>query len=363
MSVQVSYKKQFIFFIMLLLTLLVVAEISIRVFEYSEDQCANWNAESQVFENLDPQIPKQICLDLHSKSEKYDVIRLEPPDQHFPTLNINSYGFRGPEISKEKPNDLYRIFVVGGSTAFGYGATSDETTIPGFLQKNFDEYGLDFHVEVINAGTEAAYSTEEAYYIKNILLQFKPNLIITYSGWNDASDVSVRENINTSVVFFDIRQLLFYRTPFFIYERIIGYPDREVTFSNLNEDFIPNRVNLWKNNWLDICKLSKEKDFKMVIAVQPILGTGDKIFSSHESSVLANQPIESNIVITGLNEFAKVLNELESECYATADLRNVFDGISEPVYYDIGHMSDFGNKIVAQKLFELILPIVVEDNK
>ena len=95
MSVQVSYKKQFPFFLILFVMLLVIVEVSIRTFEYSQDSCADWSKESQVFRNNDPQIPKQICLDLHSKSEKYDVIRLESPNQHFPTLNINSDGFRG----------------------------------------------------------------------------------------------------------------------------------------------------------------------------------------------------------------------------------------------------------------------------
>ena len=358
MSVQISYKKQFVFFFMLLIVLLVVVEIPIRIFEYIEDPCIDWRKESQVFENYDPKITKQVCLDLHAKPERYDVIRLEPPNHHSPTLNINSEGFRGPEIFKDKPNGVYRIFVIGGSTTFGVGATSDETTISGFLQKNFDEYNLNFRVEVINAGIEAAYSSTEAYYIKNTLLEFEPDLIIVYGGWNDSSDVSIVERINTTD--FDIRQLLFYRTPWFIYERIIGYPDREEVFSNQNEDFFPKRVDVWKNNWLDICKLSKESKFKTIVTVQPIVGTGNKILTSYESSLIQNQPIEHNFGITGLNEFVKVLNELERECYATADLRSVFDGISEPIYFDLGHMSDFGNKLVAQKLFELSLPIVLE---
>ena len=41
-----------------------------------------------------------------------------------------------------------------------------------------------------------------------------------------------------------------------------------------------------------------------------------------------------------------------------ADLRNVFDGIEGPLFYDHVHVSDRGNKIVAEKLFELTKPIV-----
>ena len=363
MSIQVSYKKQFTLFLMLLVVLLVVVEISIRTFDYTYDDlwCTNWNKESQVFGN--DQIRKQICVDSLSKLEKYDVIRLDSPNQHFPTLNINSEGFRGPEISKEKPNDVYRIFVIGGSTTFGMGATSDETTIPGFLQEFYDKYDLNFRVEVINAGVVAAYSTVEAYYIKNTILKFEPDLIIAYVGVNDAGDVSVKEEIDTNVVSsFDIRQILFYRTPFFLYEHMGLYPEVEDLYSNLDANFISKRTDLWKNNWLDVCKFGKVNKFKTIVIVQPMLGTSDRVVSSHEQLLLSNQNQKQiNVMTEGLNGFAKSLNELDKECTTTGDFRNVFDGINAPIYYDNIHMSDFGNKIIAQNLFDLSLPILFQE--
>ena len=45
----------------------------------------------------------------------------------------------------------------------------------------------------------------------------------------------------------------------------------------------------------------------------------------------------------------------------SADLRNTFDNMNTPIYHDGGHMSDFGNKIIAEKIYEKILPIVIED--
>ena len=78
------------------------------------------------------------------------------PDQYFSTININSHGFRGSEFNLEKPDDVYRIFVVGGSSIFGSGATSDEKTIPGFLQNEFNEIKLSKRIQVINAGIGSA---------------------------------------------------------------------------------------------------------------------------------------------------------------------------------------------------------------
>jgi len=52
------------------------------------------------------------------------------------------------------------------------------------------------------------------------------------------------------------------------------------------------------------------------------------------------------------------LKELDKTCTKTADLRDTFENIPQTVYFDKAHMTDFGNEIIAQKLFELSLPII-----
>jgi hypothetical protein len=42
-------------------------------------------------------------------------------------------------------------------------------------------------------------------------------------------------------------------------------------------------------------------------------------------------------------------------------LRNVFDSFSETIFYDSGHVGDFGNEIIAEKIYEKIIPIVIKD--
>ena len=76
-------------------------------------------------ENIFDQNPKQATI---------DVLRNFFGNSETDTISINSLGFRGDEFSKIKPDRTYRIFMVGSSPMFGYGATSDETTIPGFMQ-------------------------------------------------------------------------------------------------------------------------------------------------------------------------------------------------------------------------------------
>ena len=92
-------------------------------------------------------VVQNIC-DLHKSSEYTELVPFVK------NSNLNSLGFRGTEFSEIKPSDTYRIFMVGGSTMFGSGESSDETTIPGILQKIFDSDSSVQKIEVINAGMQ-----------------------------------------------------------------------------------------------------------------------------------------------------------------------------------------------------------------
>jgi len=46
-----------------------------------------------------------------------------------------------------------------------------------------------------------------------------------------------------------------------------------------------------------------------------------------------------------------------------ADLRNVFDNVEEPLFYDHVHVNDQGNEMTADEIFELTLPAVLEEIK
>jgi len=183
MSVRVSYKKQFILGVIFFLVIIVTVEVAARSYEYFVPQCKP--LEKDVFKNVDYFLVKWICRDSRALQFSNPYIKLNEPNQYLTTININSYGFRGPEITKEKSENVFRIFFVGGSTAFGWGSTSDDTTISGLLQKKFNDNNPDLHVEVINAGIVGADSFIETYYIKNALLEFEPDLFIIYDGWND----------------------------------------------------------------------------------------------------------------------------------------------------------------------------------
>ena len=123
MSLQVSYKKQVIFYIMLISVFFVGIEVIFQVADFTETQCRIQFAENV---GLDKETRNQLCKDRNQL--KVDPFTLEiTPGQELSTITINNYGFRGDDITKEKPLGTYRIFMMGGSTM--EGDLSADTTI------------------------------------------------------------------------------------------------------------------------------------------------------------------------------------------------------------------------------------------
>jgi len=357
MSVQVPITKQFVFGILFLLVILSVVEIIVRVYENFNPGCRF--LEKEAFKETEHSLVKQICKDNISVKYEEREIRFIKPNYQSPTININSLGFRGAEILKEVSENTFRIFVVGGSSTFGSGSTSDETTIPGFLQKKINGANLDINVEVINAGVGGAHSFSETYYIKNILLEFNPNLFIVYDGANDVRYRLTDPKLNDLTAFDIMLKYLdnpFYRTPFMIYHSV----PRELGFAFIFQppnDEVANVVTTeWKKRWLEVCELGKKEGFKTLVIVQPMVGTGSRIPTSDEFDEWQGQ--ESLAEIDMINTLANSLSELDNKCDGTANLTDVFDNISVPIYFDQVHTTDYGNQIIAQRLFELSLPLI-----
>ena len=232
-------------------------------------------------------------------------------------IKLNEYGFRGEDFSETKSPNTFRIFAVGGSTTFGNGVY-DEETYPYMLQKKFDSLDLGINIEVINTGFGGAWSKTEIDLIKNKLLGYDPDLIIVYDGWNDVQN--------------------------------------EVHNKNNNED-------MWKERWKEICDLGNEKNFLTLIILQPLASTTsiEKRIPPEQEYMIWDSRIHENVKIDdAYKKYPDKLNELNEYCTETANLRNLFDETYESVFFDIGHVNKKGNETLANKIFELSLPLVLE---
>lgn len=252
--------------------------------------------------NIFEQNPKDVTV---------DILRNLSGESKEDTININSLGFRGDEFFKIKPAGTYRIFMLGGSTMFGYGATSDNTTIPGYFEDFIKQENYPFEIEVINSGIQGADSYKELLLMKNRLVEFSPDLVIIYDGWNDLRAGTHPENVF--------------------------------------------------GNWNSMCNFGKLNGFKVIIVIQPLAGFGNKSLTQQELAYSKNgqdykdEPLINSF--TKYESYAKNLEKLEG-CIDKVDLRFVFDEEPDLIYMDQGHVLDKGNRIVGEAMYQKILPAI-----
>lgn len=365
MSATVSYTKQFVFGLLFVMIVIVVFEGIARIIVYELVTCPL--TKSGIYDGVNKDLLRNACIDgakiVWNLDTKPPMIL---PNQHFGSININSGGFRGPEIAEQKPDNTYRIFVVGGSTTYGSGALSDNSTIPGYLQQEFNRANFSSKVQVINAGSPGAFSLTETMLVKNKILYYKPDLLIIYTGWNDVvRPLSLENDYDLNISFLSKviqtlhRYIPFYTTPntvvSLLYDLRLQYEINHHAIHKFDNTGINEKVRLWQDRWIDICNLGRQKGFDTLIVLQPLVGTGSKVLTEAEQ-----QNFEFND-LSNMNQsyqsFADGLKGFDG-CTKTVDLRNGFDGVAGPIFYDTGHVGDKGNGIIAKKLYELSLPIM-----
>ena len=230
-------------------------------------------------------------------------------------LEFNEKGFRGSDFDSVKKSNVYRIFMVGGSTMQNAETTND-VTISSILQKIFNHNQIDKlsdqEIEVINVGISGSNTSMELNLIQTKLLDYNPDLVIMYDGWNDLS---------------------------------ADIPIDSIT-----------------HNYRDVCEIAIVNNFNLVMTLQPIAGFGNKILTEQEKiNSLTSEDHNKNQIIQSKDRYDYLEREVrkladsaqKSNNCKLYDLRNIFDNVSGPIYYDGGHTLHAGNMILAEKFFEI----------
>ena len=101
------------------------------------------------------------------------------------SAGFNVWGYRGTPVGRKQAGE-YRVVVLGGSAAYGYGVTADDA-MPAVLQKLLRERVPSPTFTVVNLG----YNNEGAYSFKSTLQDYrwlKYDLAILYEGYNDMGE-------------------------------------------------------------------------------------------------------------------------------------------------------------------------------
>lgn len=103
---------------------------------------------------------------------------------------INALGYLGALPTKLKPKSEYRIFLLGGSAAF-FGTPPFSISLEKLFQTNGHP-----EVKVFNFSVIAGVSRQELIRILTDIAGYEPDLIISYTGYNDMYDTGWDPRIN-----------------------------------------------------------------------------------------------------------------------------------------------------------------------
>ncbi|MFN8455621.1 MAG: SGNH/GDSL hydrolase family protein [Anaerolineae bacterium] len=116
---------------------------------------------------------------------------------------INSQGFRGPEIPLQKPDKMKRLLVIGDSVVEGYGVEFTQT-FTYRLGENLQPFGW----EVFNVGVQGG---DPLYYAANVerYLALNPDAVLIVLYENDIPEGRVREDEYFKLPYLDNPDSLF----------------------------------------------------------------------------------------------------------------------------------------------------------
>jgi hypothetical protein len=114
-------------------------------------------------------------------------------------IKINTLGFRGDEISREKPANTIRIATLGASTTFCAETSGNHRTWPYRLQERLQAAHPHVTIQVINAGVAGYVASDSLRNLRHRVMPLKPDLVIYYEANNeivrDTRELAVREGI------------------------------------------------------------------------------------------------------------------------------------------------------------------------
>jgi lysophospholipase L1-like esterase len=278
---------------------------------------------------------------------------------------INGQQFRyRRDLELPKPAGTCRIFLIGGSTAFGSGASTNETTVGGYLERYLNEqekkYGCRF--EVVTAAASGWSSAHERILVENRLAEFEPDVVVALSGHNDLFWGLLNWNVN------------WYRGPQDLYYLRLCNAMLQSNFNDRFPEELPNWHGPVVSAALTVARLRRNVELAHAAlqsvgadycyALQPTLSGSRKVRTPREER-MAQRPHPLHVVASDsefearYNGFRTELASLKLPRFHFWDMTTVFDGdTGQDIFIDRCHFGDRGYDLIAQRLQELLDPVL-----
>ncbi len=309
----------------------------------------------------------------------------------------NADGFRVPspgyQLPKEKPPGQLRIAVLGGSLV--ELASTFEVTLPGSLKSLLQRRYPGRDIEVINAGIQSCVSRQSIVELLVTVVDYHPDIVILYDGGNDIglpltyeSRPNYPYNFQTMEEAWDLYReehrtplwrIALERSYLFRMARARFQPDQQELvptaddpFAGTNrvpaervisdQSFVVNQISAYLSNWRKLVELSEAYHFQAVCVLTPASAGLDPNFalprmmqSFHLNRATALEWIRAFDLL--YDEAGREIEQLRG-AYPRARFLNLthFLEPSEKYFWDLAHLYDEANMVVAEKIYSEIRP-------
>jgi len=317
----------------------------------------------------------------------------------------NSQGFRRDgDVSRQKPPETLRIFLMGASTAYGTGGLwphiqrefevlDNSETIDAFLERMLSDRLTYDSVEVINAAIPSVWTHHHLIYLNQTILGYDPDLILFLDGLNDHFYYDPSHDQFARYAYTEASHVIMGPPTFYAWVRmnawwlfrksafahvairagqglmtvIRGQPELrpievEQALGNLEWVFERNALAMIERNAL----LLQHEGVPAIFMLQPMLilererlgampAVEQELFAFN---VDATEPNYEAYIRRATPIVARKVRETVEPLGGTfLDLTEIYEGASEQIFTDYAHLTPLGNRILAERIADTVVAL------
>ena len=265
--------------------------------------------------------------------------------------HINLLGFRDERQGYViKAPRTVRIFLTGGSTAWGSGASSQKQTISYLLEHLINTQmsrKTGYRYEVINTAFPAWTTTQEKLLIEQRLVDMHPDVVLMFSGNNDIHWTREGRDIRWFHSPMDDNHMLLLNELY----RSSGHPEWTFPAPSLSSPLdCAGLARISARNVEDAAIATGRVKAHLIFALQPNVATTSKRLSVREQRLaeVPNKPYWESCYRAMRAELSRV----GAPNYRLIDLSRAFGELDDrtELFVDSYHVADLGNRLIAQAL-------------
>jgi len=278
-----------------------------------------------------------------------------------PHLGVNRHHFRASrEVETPKPAGRFRIFLTGGSAAFGAGAPDFAHSIGGFLETILRRKLPG--VEVFTVASPAWAGVHERIMVENRLFALEPDLIVSCSGNNDPHWAWNGKDI---LWFRTYAETHFWKLLNKAYELAGSRPMAETLAEKKPVEDAEAVSRLVRHNVSLSLRALKPLATPYVYFLQPTMPVSKKKLSAREKERFAVwHPAQIAYFRDCYRHFRRDLTDLAQAepGFTFVDMSTLFDDktASDELFLDAYHFGDKGYRAIAEKMAERLDSFVPE---